>query len=100
MKHDPDWETSSTRYDPLKLMDLIEHTMLDQTEDQYPLSTMYEQEVEFYSFHQNNLTNDQWHERSNNKVDIGSAIGVTRQQKVLLKYVAQELNIKYDEIST
>ena len=65
-----------------------------------PICTVYEQVVEFYSFRQQNLTNNQWYERFNTKVDIGSAIGVTRQHKVLLKYVVQESNIKYDDIST
>ena len=60
---------------------------------------MYEQEVAFYSFYKQSLTNDQWYERFNTKLDIGSAIGVTRQRKVLLEYFAQESNIKYDEIS-
>ena len=81
-------------------MALIEKTILVQTEDQYTFSTMYEQEVVFYSFHQQNFTNNQWYERFNTKVDIRTAIGVTRQQKVLLEYVAQESNTKYDAIST
>ena len=52
-----------------------------------------------YSFHQQKLTKDQWYERFNTKVDIRSAIVITRQHKVLLKYVTQESNIKYDEMS-
>ena len=75
-------------------MTIIEKTIFAQTEDQYPFATVYEKEVEFYSFHQLNLTNDQWYERFNTKVVIVSAIGVTRQHKVLLGYVAQESNIK------
>ena len=31
MKHDPDWDTTITSYDPLKFMDLIEKTILAQT---------------------------------------------------------------------
>ena len=89
MTHDPDWYTASTRYDPLKFMDLIDKTILSQTEYQYPLTTMYEQEVAFNSFHQYNLTNDQWYERFNTKVDIKYSIGVTIQHKFLLEYVAQ-----------
>ena len=100
MKHDPDWDTASMSYNPLKFMALIEKTILSQTEYQYPLATVYEQEVKFYSFHQYNLTEDQWCERFNTKVDIRSSIVVTRKHKVLLKYVAQESNIKYDGMST
>jgi hypothetical protein len=36
------------------------------------------------------MSNPQWYEKFNTKVDVGSAIGVTRQHKVLLEYVAQE----------
>jgi hypothetical protein len=38
------------------------------------------------------LTNPQWYERFNTRVDVGAAIGVTRQHRVLLEYVAQELH--------
>jgi hypothetical protein len=39
------------------------------------------------------LTNPQWYaERFNTKVDVGADIGVTRQHKVLLEYVAMELH--------
>ena len=89
MKHDPNWDTASTRYDPLKFMALNEKTILAQTEDQYPFTTVYEQEVAVYSFHQQNLTNNQWYERFNTKVYVGSSFGFKRQHKVLIKYVAQ-----------
>jgi hypothetical protein len=36
------------------------------------------------------MSNPQWYERFNTKVDVSGAIGVTRQHKVLLEYVAQE----------
>jgi hypothetical protein len=36
------------------------------------------------------MSNPQWYERFNTKVDVSRAIGVTRQHKVLLEYVAQE----------
>ena len=100
MKHDFNWDTARTRYDPLKFMDFIENTTLAETEYQYPFATVYEQEVAFYSYHQQNLTNNQWYERFNTNVDIRSAIGVTRQHKLLLEYVAQESNIKYNDMST
>ena len=63
-----------------------------QTEDQYPFATVYEQELAFYSFRQESLSNPQWYERFNTKIDVASAIGVTRQHKVLLEYVATELH--------
>jgi hypothetical protein len=69
---------------------LIERTVLAQTEDQYLFATVYDQELSFYSFKQDNLSNPQWYERFNTKVDVSGAIGVTRQHKILLEYVAQE----------
>ena len=92
MKQDADWTMVSTSYDPLALCRLIEKTILAQTEDQYPFATVFDQELAFYTFRQENLTNPQWYERFNTKVDVGEAIGVTRQHKVLLEHVAQELH--------
>ena len=92
MKQDTDWDTVSKSYDPLNLYHLIEKTILAQTEDQYPFATVYEQALAFYSFKQDSLSNPQWYERFNTKVDVGTSIGVTRQHKVLLEYVATELH--------
>jgi hypothetical protein len=97
MKQDTDWAVVSTSYDPLTLYRLIEQTILAQTEDQYSFSTMYDQELSFYSFKQETLSNPQWYERFNTKVDVSEAIGVTQQHKVLLDYVAQESYTKYFE---
>ena len=40
--------------------------------------------------HQVPMSNPQWYERFNKKVDIYESIGVTRQHKTLLEYVVQE----------
>ena len=91
MKQDTEWNVVSTSYEPLTLYRLIENTVLGQTEDQYPFTTVYNQELGFYTFIQYTLSNLQWYERFNTKVDVGEAIGVTQKHKVLLEYVAQEL---------
>jgi hypothetical protein len=90
MKQDTEWTNVSTSYDPLNLYCLIERTVLAQTEDQYPFATVYDQELSFYSFRQDTLSNPQWYELFNTKVDVLDDIGVTRQHKILLEYVAQE----------
>jgi hypothetical protein len=90
MKQYTDWAVVSTSYDPLTLYRLIERTILAQTEYQYPFATVYDQEFSFYSFKQETLSNPHWCERFNTKVDVSEAIGVTRQHKILLDYVAQE----------
>ena len=71
---------------------MIERTNLAQTEDQYPFATVYGQEQAFYAFRQDSLSNPQWYERFNTRVDVGAAIGVTRHHKALLAYVAMELH--------
>jgi hypothetical protein len=107
MKQDIDWTTVLISYDPLTLYRLIEKTALAQTEDQYPFATVYDQEMSFYSFRQSDtMSNPQWYERFNTKVNVGVAIGVTRQHKSLLEYVAQEQNttgtivVTFDSLST
>jgi hypothetical protein len=97
MKQDTDWAIVSTSYDPLTLYRLIERAILAQTEDQYPFATVYDQEWLFYSFKQETLSNPQWYERFNTNVDVSEAVGITRQHKVFLDYVAQELYTKYFE---
>jgi hypothetical protein len=85
MKQDADWISVTTSYDPLTLYRMMEKTTLAQTGDQYPFATVYEQETGFYLFQQHSLTNAQWYERFNTKIDIGAAIGVTRQHQALLE---------------
>jgi hypothetical protein len=50
---------------------------LAQTEDQYPFATVYDQELNFYSFRQETMSNPQWYKKFKTKVDVGLAIGVT-----------------------
>ena len=91
MKQDTEWNVVSNSYDPLTLYRLIANTFLGQTEEQYSFATVYNHELGFYAFRQDMLSNPQWYDIFNKKVDVGEAIGVTRQHKVLLEYVAQEL---------
>jgi hypothetical protein len=90
MKQDTYWNKVIISYDPLTLYRMIKRTVLAQTEDQYPFATVYDQELSLYSFKQDNLSNTQWYESFNTKVDVSGAIGVTHQHKVLLEYMAQE----------
>jgi hypothetical protein len=90
MKQDTDWNTVSILYDPLILYQFIEKTVLAQIEDQYPFTTVCDQELSCYSFKQDSMSNPQWYERFNTNVDASGAIGVTRQHRILLEYVAKE----------
>jgi hypothetical protein len=62
MKQDMDWTNMSTSYYPLTLYCLIERTVLVQTEDQYPFTTVYYQELPVYALRQETLPNPQWYE--------------------------------------
>ena len=43
------------------------------------------------------MNNPQWYERFNTNVDVSDSIGLTRQYKALLEYVAQEsLSLDFD----
>ena len=90
MKQDTAWNATSASYNLLLLIQLIEEMILEQTEDKYLFATIYNQELTFYTFHQVSMTNSQWYERYNTKVDVSNSIGVTRQHKALLEYVAEE----------
>ena len=89
MKLDVICTTVVTSYNPLQLISIIEETVLAQMEDQYPFAIVYKQDLSLYGFHHNTTTNDQWYEQFNIKVDVGTSIGVTRQQTVLLGWTAQ-----------
>jgi hypothetical protein len=77
MKQDTNWNVASMSYNPLELYRLIKKMTLAQMEDQYPFATVYDQELNFYSFRQETMSNPQWSKKFNTKVDVGSAIGVT-----------------------
>jgi hypothetical protein len=71
MKQDANWNVASTSYDPLDLYQLIGKMTLVQMEDQYPFATVYDQELAFYSIRQETMSNPQWYEKFNTKVDVG-----------------------------
>jgi hypothetical protein len=81
MKQDMDWNNVIISYDPLTLYRLIEMTVLAKTEDQYPSATVYDQELSFYLFKQDNLSSPQWYERFNTNVGVSGAIGVKKLKK-------------------
>ena len=37
------------------------------------------------------MTNNQWYDRINTKVDVGTSIGITRQHDVLMEWTSQQL---------
>ena len=77
MQQVTDWNITRTSYVPLALLQLIEETILSQTEDQYKFATVYGQELTLYMFHKGSINNPQLYERFNTKVDVSKSIGVT-----------------------
>ena len=90
MKQDTACNVTSTSYEPIFLIQLIEIAVLAQIEEKYPFATVYDQELTFYTFHQGSMTNPQWCECFNTKSDVYQFIGTTRQHKALMEYVSQE----------
>ena len=61
-----------------------------QTEDQYPFATVYDKDLTLYTFNPGLISNPQWYELFNKRVDVSESISMTSQHKTLLEYVAQE----------
>ena len=70
---------------------MIEKTFLGQMEDQHPFSMVYNQELGFYEFRQDMLSNPKWYERFRTKVGVRAEIWATQQHKALPKYVAHDI---------
>ena len=83
------WTMVATLYNLLLLINIIKKTVLAHKEDKYPFTIVYYLEVSLDGFHQNTMTNYQWYEQFNNKVNFGTSIGFTSQHSVLFKWNAQ-----------
>ena len=46
------------------------------------------------------MSNKQQYEQFSTNIDVGSAIGITRQHQVLLSHVAKECNNKYEVMTS
>ena len=83
LKQDATWSSVSTSYDPLELYKLIEKVILKQTEDQYVHAAVAEQLIVVYTTKQRNLSNAQWYEHFNTRVDVAKSMGVDFGNQVL-----------------
>jgi hypothetical protein len=77
--------------DPLLMYRLMEKAILAQTEDQYRFATVYDQEVLFYSFRQDQMTNPQWFEKLNTRVDVSIAALKGKTTRTKPSPVAEDL---------
>ncbi|MGL5935066.1 MAG: hypothetical protein ACRCZI_05535, partial [Cetobacterium sp.] len=91
LKQDADYSHVMDSCDPLKLRKLIEKIILSQSDDQYPYATLFEQDKILVGFHQGELTNAQFYEKFNTRVDVAKAVGVTRIHKGAIEHTAKEI---------
>jgi hypothetical protein len=90
MKQDKNWATVSVSYKPLELYKLIEQVILKQTEDQYPVTALWEQLSNFANAKEGNSTNNEWYERFNTKMEVAESVGVSFDFEKIWEYCALE----------
>jgi hypothetical protein len=90
MKQDKNWATVSVSYKPLELYKLIKRVILKQTEDQYPVAALWEQLSNVANAKQGNLTNNEWYDCFNTKVEVAESVDVSFDFKKIWEYCALE----------
>jgi hypothetical protein len=90
MKQDRNWATVSVSYKLLELDKLIERVVLKQTEDQYPVAALWEQLSNVANAKQGNLTNNEWYDCFNTKVEVAKSVGVSFDFENIWEYCALE----------
>ena len=94
MKQDKGWPVVSVSYDPLLLYKLMERVIMKQTEDQYPVAALWEQLCNVTLAKQGNMTNIEYYERFNTKIDVAESVGVSFDYERIWEYCAQEAHKK------
>ena len=97
MNDDLEWDNTSKSHDPSTLLNLSNNTVLAQMEDQYGYAIVYGQECSLYGFRQHTLTNKQYCQCFNTKVDVGILIFITIQHCDLMEGTAQETLKSYSD---
>jgi hypothetical protein len=90
MKQDKNWTTLSVSYKPLELYKLIKRVILKQTEDQYPVAALWEQLTNVANAKQGNLSNNEWYDWFNTKVEVAESVGVSFDFEKIWEYCALE----------
>ena len=76
MKNDKEHKAVTCCKDALRLIRLIEKTFLNQTDDQYPGQTLYEQMNALFGCKQGRMTLEQYYSIFNTRADVGRSVGV------------------------
>ncbi len=78
MKQDADWQAASDSYNSLKLLKLIEKSILKQSDNQYKISIIIEQLKLLLAYWQDyGVTNAVYYNRFKTRVDVVEHIGVS-----------------------
>jgi hypothetical protein len=92
MKQDKSWATVSVSYKPLELYKLIKRVILKQTEDQYLVAALWEQLSNVANAKQGKLTNNEWYDWFNTKVELAESVGVSFNFEKIWEYCAMEIH--------
>jgi hypothetical protein len=84
MKRDADWQAASDSYDPLKLLKLIEKSILKQSDNQYKIGIIIEQLKLLLNYWQDDgVTNAVYYNQFKTRMDVVEHIGVSFDNSTL-----------------
>jgi len=90
IKQDNEWTNVSTSNNLLRLYRLIEKVVQGQTDETYSYAAICDQLIGLLGYRQEGMTNAQWYERFNMRVDVAESIGVSFEFKGLLDHQTKE----------
>jgi hypothetical protein len=101
MKQDADWQAASDSYDPLKLLKLIEKSILKQSDNQYKIGIIIKQLKLLLNYRQEDgVTNAVYYDQFKTRVDVAEHIGVSFDNPTMWDWKSQELyDTDYDLLS-
>jgi hypothetical protein len=100
MKYDKEYKRVTESNDPLLLYSLIERTVMTQTEQRNPFKTAFELKLELYQYEQGAMSNTDWYERFNTKVEIATALEIVFCDPCLLKHTLAKDTSFHDSTGT
>jgi hypothetical protein len=94
IKQDADWQAASDSYDPLKLLKLIEKSILKQSDTQYKIGIIIEQLKLLLAYWQDDgVTNAVYYDQFKTRVDVAEHNGVSFDNPTLWDWKSQELYV-------
>jgi hypothetical protein len=90
MRYDKEYKKVTESNDPLLLYSLIERT--SQTEQRNPFKTAFELKLGLHQYEQGAMSNTDWYERFNTKVEIATALEIAFCDPCLLKHTLGKIH--------